>query len=40
MKKEYISPERLSSSLAVQDLTDPKNGVHAVNLVVDKISKI
>ena len=37
MKKEYISPERLSSSLAIIDLTDPKNGVHAVNLVVDKI---
>lgn len=37
MKKEMMSPERLVASLAILDLTDPKNGVHAINLVVQKI---
>jgi phenylalanyl-tRNA synthetase alpha chain len=37
MKKEVMSPERLAASLAVPDLTDPKNGTHAINLVVQKV---
>jgi len=37
MKKEIMSPDRLAASLAIADLSDRKNGVHAVNLVVDKI---
>jgi phenylalanyl-tRNA synthetase alpha chain len=37
MKKEVMSPERLKASLAIPDLTDPKNGVHAVNIVANNI---
>jgi phenylalanyl-tRNA synthetase alpha chain len=39
MKKEIMSPERLSSSLSIQDLTDSKNGIHAINIVVKKIEE-
>lgn len=39
MKKEIMSSDRLAASLAVTDLTDPRNGVHAVNLLVDKIQR-
>jgi len=31
MEKELMSPERLQASLASTDLTDPKNGIHAIN---------
>lgn len=34
MRKEVMTPERLASSLAIPDLTDQRNGVHAINLVV------
>ncbi|MFA5069683.1 MAG: hypothetical protein WC528_00120 [Patescibacteria group bacterium] len=37
MKKEIMLPERLAASLAILDLTDPKNGIHAINLVVQKV---
>jgi len=37
MQKEIISPERLAVSLAIPDLTDPRNGIHAINLIIDKI---
>ena len=37
MKKDIMSPERLASSLAITDLTDPKNGIHAINLVARNI---
>ena len=37
MKKEIMSPERLAASLAVLDLTDPQNGIHAINIVVNKV---
>ncbi len=37
MKKEVMSPERLAASLAVLDLTNPKNGIHAINLVVQRV---
>lgn len=37
MEKELMSPERLQASLASTDLTDPKNGIHAINLVIEKI---
>jgi len=37
MKKEIMSPDRLVASLAITDLSDRKNGVHAVNLVVGKV---
>lgn len=39
MKKEVMSPERLTASLAIPDMTDPKNGIHAVNLVVRNVGK-
>lgn len=39
MKKEVMSPERLVASLAVPDLTDLQNGVHAINLVAYKIKQ-
>ncbi len=32
-----MSPERLAASLDILDLTDPKNGSHAINLVVQKV---
>lgn len=32
-----MSPERLKVSLKVSDLTDPKNGKHAINIIVEKI---
>jgi phenylalanyl-tRNA synthetase alpha chain len=37
MKKEVMSHERLVASLAIPDLTDPKNGIHAINLVVNNV---
>jgi len=37
MKKEIMSPERLAKSLAILDLSDPANGIHAINLVLDRI---
>ena len=37
MKKEVMSPERLVASLAIPDLTEPKNGIHAINLVVQRM---
>lgn len=39
MKKEIMSPDRLAASLAITDLSNPKNGIHAVNLVVGKIQQ-
>jgi phenylalanyl-tRNA synthetase alpha chain len=39
MKKEIMSPERLAASLAVPDMTDPRNGIHAVNLIIRNIDK-
>lgn len=39
MKKEVMSPERLAISLATPDLSDPKNGVHAINLVVQNVRR-
>lgn len=38
MKKEIMSQERREKSLATVDLSDPKNGVHAINLVVAKVN--
>src|SRR3989344_8144144 len=39
MKKEVMSPERLKASLAVPDLTDPKNGIHAINIVAGNVKQ-
>lgn len=39
MKKDIMSPERRAQSLAMVDLSDPKNGVHAINLVVSNVHK-
>lgn len=39
MKKEIMSQQKLESSLNVPNLTDSKNGVHAINLVVEKIKQ-
>ena len=39
MKKEVMSPERLKASLAVPDLTDPKNGIHAINIVAGNVRR-
>ena len=39
MKNEVMSPERLAASLAILDLTDPKNGIHVINLAIDKIRR-
>lgn len=32
-----MNSEKAEQALAIKDLTDPKNGVHAINLVVEKI---
>ncbi len=32
-------PERLATSLAIPDLTNPSNGTHVINLVVQKVRK-
>lgn len=37
MKAMLMSPEKVKQSLAISDLTDPKNGVHAINLAVERI---
>src|SRR3989344_7817721 len=37
MKKDIMSAEQLDRSLAIKDLSDPKNGIHAVNLVVNRV---
>ncbi|MBP6974797.1 MAG: hypothetical protein KBB54_02530 [Candidatus Pacebacteria bacterium] len=34
-----MSPERLVASLALPDLSDPANGLHAINIVVKKITE-
>ena len=34
-----MSPERLKASLAVPDLTDPKNGIHAINIVAGNVKQ-
>lgn len=39
MKAITMTPEKVEQALAIKDLTDPKNGVHAVNLVVERIKK-
>ena len=39
MKQEIMSPERLASSLAILDLTDPDNGVHAINIIIDNVKQ-
>lgn len=37
MSSHLISKERLATTLAIKDLSDPANGVHAINLVVRKV---
>lgn len=37
MKKNTIAEDEIARSLAIKDLSDPANGVHAINLVVSKI---
>jgi len=37
MKIMTMSPEKAKQALSIKDLTDPKNGIHAINLVVEKI---
>lgn len=37
MKRELMSPDRLAASLAIPDLSDPANGLHAINIVVQKV---
>lgn len=34
---EIMSEEHLSASLSITDLTNPVNGIHAINIVVEKI---
>lgn len=39
MKTEIMSDERREASLAIPDLTDPKNGIHVINIIVGMIRK-
>ena len=32
-----MSSEKIKQALAIKDLTDPKNGVHAINLIIERI---
>ena len=32
-----MSPEKVKRALAIKDLTDPQNGVHAINLLIERI---
>ena len=32
-----MTPEMLSKSLTITDLSDPKNGLHAINIIVEKV---
>lgn len=36
MKHDIMSPEQLAKSLAIPDLSDPANGIHAINLMFEK----
>lgn len=40
MKKEIMEKRNLLNSLMIKDLSDPSDGVHAVNIVVDKVVNI
>ncbi len=40
MKKEIMSPEKTQESLTISDLTNPKNGIHAINIVVKNIKNV
>lgn len=37
MKTIVMSSEKVKRALAIKDLTDPQNGVHAINLLIEKI---
>lgn len=37
MKTIVMSPEKVKRALVIKDLTDPQNGVHAINLLIEKI---
>lgn len=37
MKAMAMSPEKVKRALAIKDLTDPQNGVHAINLLIERI---
>jgi len=39
MKIETMSPERLKTSLAIPDLTDQMNGIHAVNIITNDVRR-
>jgi phenylalanyl-tRNA synthetase alpha chain len=37
VKAMVMSPEKLKQALAIKDLTDPRNGIHAINLLIERI---
>lgn len=37
MKIQHLTTEELKKSLNIKDLTDPKEGTHAINLMIDEI---
>lgn len=37
MKTMAMSPEKVKGALAIKDLTDPQNGIHAINLLIERI---
>jgi phenylalanyl-tRNA synthetase alpha chain len=37
MKAMTMSPEKVKQALAIKDLTDPQNGIHAINLLIERI---
>ena len=39
MKIKYLTTEEIDNILQLKDLTDPKNGTHAINLILNNINK-
>ena len=39
VKKEVMSKERLQRSLSIPDLTNPENGIHAINIMINNIKE-
>lgn len=37
MKTMVMSPEKVKGALAIKDLTDSQNGIHAINLLIERI---
>jgi hypothetical protein len=39
MKQEIMPADKIRQALTIKDLSDPQNGIHALNLVIDRIRR-